>query len=602
MIRRACPLFGILSITSGLAAAVGLSLAAPALAAQTSSGADAPETVSHPVVQAIPGVSGERLNAALERLARNPRDAEALADAGDAALGVGDSDAAIGFFERADAIRPGSARIAAGLASAYVRKRDPFTAIPLFERASRAGTLDPAQLADRGLAYDLVGDSALAQRYYHEALAAGRNDDATRRLALSEAIAGNRKAMEATLSPLLQQQDRAAWRTRAFALAILGHAVEAETIARSTLPTDLAEAMTGYLRYMPRLTAAQQAAAGDLGYFPRAADIGHDDPRVAQFAKGRSVLAAADQSLVPGGKPLGREHASPRPAAAQIVRDTAPPPEPKPARDDRPAAASVPPTPEPQRPVEPKLEAKPVSLAEVFAGFGKPSTAIAPRSGAVDLRKITPGSPPAPPEATLTKQQEVQPDCPRGARGKACRAKAAAAADKLDAAADCPKGTRGKACRARAAEAKADVVPDCPKGAKGKACRAKAAEAKAAADCAKHPRTKACKALAAKEKAQAEKDKAAKNPSRIWVQIESGRSESRLAFDWRKLVKNQPKLMRGHKAYSARYGSQLRMVTGPFPSEKAADAFVAKLAKAGIDDAHTWTSSDGSEVNPLGGK
>jgi hypothetical protein len=74
--------------------------------------------------------------------------------------------------------------------------------------------------------------------------------------------------METTLAPLLQKQDRAAWRTRAFAFAILGREDEAEAIARSTMPTELANGMAPYLRFMRKLTPAQQAAAANLGRFP----------------------------------------------------------------------------------------------------------------------------------------------------------------------------------------------------------------------------------------------------------------------------------------------------------------------------------------------
>jgi hypothetical protein len=149
-----------------------------------------------------------------------------------------------------------------------LRGEDPVDAIPLFEQASQGTVLSGDLLADRGLAYDLVGDNASAQRYYREALANGANDETVRRLALSQAIAGDRKSMETTLAPLLQKQDRAAWRTRAFAFAILGREDEAEAIARSTMPTELANGMAPYLRFMRKLTPAQQAAAANLGRFP----------------------------------------------------------------------------------------------------------------------------------------------------------------------------------------------------------------------------------------------------------------------------------------------------------------------------------------------
>ena len=71
-------------------------------------------------------------------------------------------------------------------------------------------------------------------------LAKEMDDEVLRRFALSYAIAGDRKQSEAILNPLLLRQDKAAWRTRAFSLAILGQVDEAVSIANSTLPPSLA--------------------------------------------------------------------------------------------------------------------------------------------------------------------------------------------------------------------------------------------------------------------------------------------------------------------------------------------------------------------------
>ena len=229
---------------------------------------------------------------------------------------------------RADALAPNNGAVLAGLAAAKVRVGDPYAAIPLFDTAEKAGAIAPERLADRGLAYDMVGDNARAQTWYRQAMAGGASDEAARRLGLSQAIAGDRRGAEATLSPLLQKNDRAAWRARAFSLAILGKEDEAVAIAQSTMPAPLAQAISPYLRYMRQLTPAQQAGAANLGRFPRAAEIGHDDPRVAAFAP-RTRLAASDAGLVPAGKPLGGA-APDEPAASQPKprrKPAAPPPD-----------------------------------------------------------------------------------------------------------------------------------------------------------------------------------------------------------------------------------------------------------------------------------
>ena len=249
------------------------------------------------------------LNAALARLGRNPRDVQALIDAGQAALSIGDVDAAVGFFSRADQVTPGNPRVKVGLARALVRNGNPFDAFTLFEEAERGGAMDSTAALDRGLAYDLVADNASAQRYYRQALAAGPNDEAVRRLAISLAIAGDKRGSGTTLSPLLSRQDKAAWRARAFSLAILGQADEAISVVNGTLPASLAGAIAPYLRYMPRLTPSQQAAAANFGQFPRASEIGQDDPRIARYATNSSrriAVASADSGLIPKGEPLGR--------------------------------------------------------------------------------------------------------------------------------------------------------------------------------------------------------------------------------------------------------------------------------------------------------
>ncbi|MEQ1497837.1 MAG: tetratricopeptide repeat protein, partial [Novosphingobium sp.] len=281
--------------------------------------------VSQPVVQPVPERSaGMRLNDALNKLARNPQDVEALIAAGRASLDLGDVQAAIGFYQRADTLWPGSVRVKAGLAGAHVLAGDPITAIDLFNQAEKLGPLDAAALSDRGLAYDLVGDNQTAQQYYRRSLGLAGNDETSRRLALSHAIAGDKRGMDLALAPLLERNDKAAWRTLAFGQAILGNMTSAETIVRQSVPENLAEKLVGYMGFMPRLTPAQQATAANLGIFPRSAEIGQDDPRFALYARPRVTLASAAPAPRPGDgkdkdKPKGRDKprsAAPTPAPA----------------------------------------------------------------------------------------------------------------------------------------------------------------------------------------------------------------------------------------------------------------------------------------------
>lgn len=525
------------------------------------------------VVQQVPG--GATLSAALARLARDPRDLAALIDAGKAALVMGDVDAAIGFFARADQLSPNNMQVKAGLAGALVRSENPYDAIPLFAEAERGGGLDPLLLADRGLAYDLVGDNATAQKYYRQSLASAAHDETRRRLALSQAMAGDRPGMEQTLSSLLQRQDKAAWRVRAFALAILGRPDEAVGIASQTMPVELAGGIAPYLRYMAKLTPAQQAAAANFGRFPRAAEIGHDDPRVALYAQPRRAQTA-DAGLVPAGRPLGSKARQPArdsrrgkgegtvaalaPAVPQPSRSA--PPEPMPGRQVTaigpavaPAAARPAAAPAVQRPVAPAI-----ATAAGASGLARVATAqAAPAAGA---RPLAP--PPAPAPVTAVQTVPRQPVAPPSVVN-AAPAKPAVQAPR----------------QPRVADAFADFT--LPAGA--------AAPAPGAVDVRKlKPKPKAPEVEKVPPKPV--------HPSRIWVQVGTGRDPKALGFTWRALAKDNADLFRGKTAATSDWGRTNRLLTGPFASEAAAGAFLARLKKAGVD-AFLWTSPVGQVVDDL---
>ena len=282
------------------------------------------------IVQPLPAAGSEELNIALRRLATNARDISALLDAGEAALKLGDIEAAMGFFGRAEALAPNNPRVFMGKGAAFTRSRRPIEALRLFAEAQRLGVPDSQMAAERGLAFDLVGDSASAQQLYRVGLARGADSELTRRLAVSQAIAGDDKGFEATLLPLLQAGDLSAFRTRAFGLAILGKVDDAIAIAEARMPREMVGRITPYLRYMPRLTNAQQAAAANLGYFPRAGSIGTDDPAIANYVKsaGAAPQVAQASPRAPGGElpPVTAKPgvAVPAPVSAGSVQSVAP--------------------------------------------------------------------------------------------------------------------------------------------------------------------------------------------------------------------------------------------------------------------------------------
>ncbi|MEE1877326.1 SPOR domain-containing protein [Altererythrobacter litoralis] len=340
------------------------SLAGPLSAQQTAGGA-----TSREVVQSLPTPEVERLRAALQRLATEAESVDALIDAGDASLAVGDLEASLGFFGRALELSSENARAKLGLASVYLRSRRPLDALQMFAEAERAGASTADFLDDLGLVQDLVGNNAQAQQSYRTMLATKPGDDETRRrLAISLAISGDRAGFEAALLPLLQRQDLAAHRARAFGLAILGDTKEAAALTGQLMPPDLASRMTPYLDYMPRLTRAQQAAAANLGIFPRAAEIGRDDPNIARVASSADRSAAkADDRLAPRGTPLGeRTPARTSPATQQ------------PEASSRLAQVS-----------REQASAQPASVSEAFTELAGPvSASRRPGEGAVDITAI----------------------------------------------------------------------------------------------------------------------------------------------------------------------------------------------------------------------
>lgn len=552
------------------------------------------EAVSQPVVQPLPGGPGMQLNTALGKLARNPRDIDALVEAGKASAAIGDAAAAMGFYRRADQLQPANANIKAGLAGAMVLAEDPFSAIPLFETADRIGPVDPRLLSERGLAYDLVGDNELAQRYYRQSLAVGPDDETLRRLALSQAISGDRRGMEVTLSPLLQKQDKAAWRTRAFAFAILGLENEAESIARANLPEAAAGGMVAYLRYMPRLTAAQQAAAANLGHFPRAAEIGRDDPRIAAFARPKAVLAVAEKPAV-AAQPARNDRASrsrSRQTAKQEVVKIEPPkpapvrvdvrpvlPEPQPVRVALAPAPAPIPAPAPV-PAAPKVNAASTSAATPGFAVLDSAKPVGPAAGFdLALTVVTPAPPPpaptpAPAPAPAPSPAPVPAVVPVAVPPPTPVPKPAPARPRslTDVFADLAPPSREIEPAAGAVDLR-----------KIAAARAKAEELDAKTGKAKEPA----------------KSPAASQPSRIWIQLAASRDKPGLAGDFRRFGRNDPELFKGRKGFTSAWGQATRLLTGPFPTEKAATTLLAQLKKAGITDAFVWTSPAGQVVDPL---
>ncbi len=601
-----------------LLALCGLALAGGVIGTPLSAQQSA-NTVSQPVVQPLPSPDVTRLNTALRRLSRNSRNVSALIEAGEASLAVGDIDAAIGFFGRAEELSPENPRVKVGLAGAYVRQQRPIEALALFDAAQAAGASTGSLAGDRALAYDLVGDNRAAMGFYRQAL--GQKDDAEtrRRLALSHAIAGDRRAFEAVLAPLIEKQDFASYRTRAFGLAILGDEDEAVAIAEAVMPQNLSARIAPYLRYMPRLTKAQQAAAANFGAFPRAAQIGRDTPQIAQYTGNNAAARNVDARLAPQGEPLGPrvDTTSPRRrpdrgrsaveradvqqlTEAEIRRA---------ARADR-AAASDPSarTTAPRR-VRVRRDSsadEPRALVKVPDVIVETPASEAPVQVARTSTELAPTEPVAEPAATAVTQSariaSVADTTPQPIEQVDTAPSSAASlpspgfdlakvANTPVVTSDAPAGTSPITPNAEEVEEAKSVADAFASFAEPSQ---KTTPTTGGVDITKitPPRE-----VAKKPEPKAEPKKP-DHPRRFWVQVATGRDRDALKFDWRRISRKAPDVLSDLSPHVTSWGQSNRLLAGPYSSARAARNAMNSLKEDGVDS-FTFTSPEGQEIDEL---
>jgi Flp pilus assembly protein TadD len=200
-------------------------------------------------------------------LGSKPKDFQSLIGAGRAALALGDTQAAAGFFGRAQEVWPSSPLPQACMGAAMAMSGEARGALQYFARAVQLGATQSMIGADRGLAYDLLGQHAQAQADYRAALLGRDGDEARRRLALSLAITGKKPEALSILSPLMARGDAAAARTRAFVLALTGDVAGAKSAIEAAMPGS-SDNMAFFFRKLPELRSDQKAAAVNLGIFP----------------------------------------------------------------------------------------------------------------------------------------------------------------------------------------------------------------------------------------------------------------------------------------------------------------------------------------------
>ena len=539
-----------------------------------------------------------QLRAAMRRISLNPSDADAMADAGNAALALGDANAALNFFTRANTLRPGNSRIVAGLATATVRTENPFEALRLFDQAVSLGANERAIALDRALAYDLLGNFGRAQQDYKLARTASTSDDLIIRQAVSLSLAGQKDAADAMLLPLLQPNSATAWRARAFMLAARGDLRESTKVAQGFMDASSVLRIERFFRLMPSLTDAQKAAAIHLGHFPTGQAVGQDSEQVRRIASTlpQAPVVSGDNRLIPSGTALG-----PKAAPSRDSKTMAPKPDRKrvqKAPEQKEIPAIVANIPEAQKlpktatsqpgtaTVRGKLEeAKSSQIASVSNNAPTPAAITVAPTPAV----ITPAPTPAPTPTVITPAPAtvivpavitLQPSQSSGATVEPLPA-AQPPAVAVQATEPAPAAPVASSRFDLGAIVEAIDIPE-----------SEQRPSQVPVDLKKlKPVVKVDPKLAAKAKAEKE------HPARFWVQIATGNADA-LGFDYRKLSKTYAALLKSRNAFTAKWGRTDRLLVGPFANQKAAKKWESDYKKAG-GLAFIWKSEIGEIVNPL---
>jgi tetratricopeptide (TPR) repeat protein len=333
------------------------------------------------VVQALPGTTdADRLAEQMRALASNPRDLNALIAAADLSLSLGDLSGAASLYARAEKVSASDPRIKAGEGAILVRSERPGEALRYFAQAEAAGYDIRGFAADRGLAYDLIGQQERAQRDYRTALKARPDDEIVKRYALSLGIAGKRDAALEQLDPLLRKTDRSAWRIRAFVLAMGGDQAGAEKIASTMLPAGMAQGLMPFFRRLPTLPAADRAFAvhfGEVHATPERLADARLAPVLPQLApEAAPVALAAVQPALSGRadrRQRNRDRREVTAKAAQVVT-AAPTPQAQPAPSYAEAAAAL----ARVQPVPQTSRSAAVTLASAATPAARPALPSAP--------------------------------------------------------------------------------------------------------------------------------------------------------------------------------------------------------------------------------
>lgn len=583
----------------------------------------APAVAPHAAAQEVvppPTPNADRLAEQMRILATDPRNVPALLAAGELSARLNDPSAAAGFFARAQALAPGNPRVAAGQAMVMVRSERPGEALRLFALAERGGVAMEPYASDRGLAYDLIGAQAHAQREHRIAMARGADDETARRFAYSLGISGRTDEAMKVLDPMLRRSDRGAWRARAFILAMNGDAAGADRIA-ATMMGGVGTALAPFFRRLPTLAPADKAFAvhfGELRRTPsRVADAANAPP--LPFIAPERVASAPPPPPAPVASPAARpeRRLSARERRAQeaaAARQAAADAEAKRLADARAAQEA-----ETRRLAEAariaeqqRLETERLAAAQRQAEAAR----LAQAERAAQAQR----------EADARAAQERaarQAEARRAAEAAAASAAAPSpttppvAVASAPAPAPTPAPTPAPSSRVGAednviARIMAGItIPASELGVDPMPGREPAPEPVApppapTVEAAKpEPVTKpAAKPAAAKAEPKAKPkpkpkvDPAKAEPARHWVQVAGGSDVKALPKAWKAAVAEAPAEFRGKQAWTTPLRFTNRLLAGPFKTPAAAQDFVNAIRKKGVE-AFAWTSEAGQKIEKL---
>ena len=88
------------------------------------------------------------------------------------------------------------------------------------------------------------------------------------------------------------------------------------------------------------------------------------------------------------------------------------------------------------------------------------------------------------------------------------------------------------------------------------------------------------------------------HPSRVWVQVATGKDVSALAFDWRRISRAGGAPLAKLKPHTVRWGAANRLLAGPVDSRDAGQALVRELKAKGLDT-FLYVSSEGEEIQAV---